>query len=244
MLKFKYAEKTDKGIREMNQDSYSVFFNNHGFLVVMVADGMGGHVGGQVASKFAVKTMEAFFKEMNFGIMTDEEIQHQLVKSIHFLSREFKKIGEEKPTFMDMGTTLNLNVFVGDKIFTSNVGDSRSSRVDDTGFMPISEDHNLAQLAKVDKRFAKFAKDTNYLTSSLGPTKETNVDVYMTQLKRSGYLIVTSDGVHQYVAEDFLLEKLQDKKPSLETKVDDIIDEAVRNKTNDNMTIVVVKYGV
>ena len=244
MLKFNIVEKTDQGIREMNQDSHLVFKNKKGYLFAMVADGMGGHVGGQVASKFAVKTMKAYFKNLDLGEMTEDQILHQLEKAIHFLSREFKVIAEKKPMFSDMGTTLNLNVFVDNILYTVNVGDSRATKIDSTGLQQISEDHNLAQLAKVDKRFEKFAKDANLLTSSLGPTKETKIDVFKTIITRPGYLIITSDGIHQYVSEKFIVEKMLDKNEPLNSKVNDVMNEAIRNMTNDNMTIVAVQYDL
>jgi protein phosphatase len=244
MFKFRVVDKTDQGIREMNQDHHLVFKNKHGNLFAIVADGMGGHVGGQIASKFAVKTMKAYFKNMNFDSMTEEDIQHQLVKSIHFLSREFKRIAEQKPAFSDMGTTLNMNIFTKNILYTVNVGDSRATKIDADGLQQISEDHNLAQLAKVDKRFERFAKDANLLTSSLGPTKETKVDVFQTEITKPGVLIVTSDGIHQFVSEKFIVEKILDKKLQLNVKVNEIMNEAIRNKTNDNMTIVAVEYDL
>ena len=241
-MRFKATANTDKGIREMNQDSHAVFKNYYGFLFAIVADGMGGHVGGQVASKFSIKIMKSYFKRVDFKGMTDIEISHQLEKSIHFLSREFKEIAKKKPMFTDMGTTLNINIFVGNDLYTVNVGDSRAVKIDDEGLQQISEDHNLAALAKVDKRFERFAADANLLTSSLGPTKETRIDIFKTKLKKPGYLVVTSDGIHQYVSEQFMVRKMLEERLSISSRVESIMREAIRNKTNDNMTIVVVKY--
>ena len=242
MNKFKVAEYSDKGIRDNNQDSYLVFKNTYGNLFAMVADGMGGHVGGQIASKFAVKTMQEFFKDVDLNILETAEIKHQLTKAIMFLQREFKRIAFEKPEYTDMGTTLNMNVFVEDVLYTVNIGDSRSTIIDESGFNQISEDHNLAQLAKVDKRFERFSEDTNLLTSSLGPTKETNMDIFKTQLKNSGYLMITSDGIHQFVDEETLERIIMDEHLSLSKKTKEIAKIATENLTNDNMTIVVVKY--
>ena len=243
MNKFKVAEFSDRGIRDNNQDSHLVFKNSYGNLFAMVADGMGGHVGGQIASKFAVKTMNEYFKKVDLNILDEASIKHQLTKAIMFLQREFKRIAFEKPEFTDMGTTLNMNVFVEDYLYTINVGDSRSSIIDTNGLKQISEDHNLAQLAKVDKRFERFAEDTNLLTSSLGPTKETNVDIFKTKLSIDGYLVITSDGIHQFVDESTLERIIMDENLSLSKKTKEIAKVAQSNFTNDNMTIVVVKYG-
>lgn len=243
-MKFKIAERTDKGIREINQDSHIVFANADQDLFLAVADGMGGHIGGQVASQFAVKALKEYFKNLSLGSMSEEEVRTELVRSIKFIIKEFKKMGEEQPKFKDMGTTLNFNVFVGNTLWTVNVGDSRATRVDYGGISQISEDHNLAALAKRDKRFERFANDANLLTSSLGPSKETSVDVFKTVITQPGNLIITSDGVHQFVSEDFMVSTFLDYGLSLGEKADRIIDEAVKNKTHDNYTIVAVQYDL
>lgn len=241
-MKYKVAERTDKGIREINQDSVIVFANKFKHLFVAVADGMGGHVGGQIASKFAVKALKEYFKDKDFSLEIDEEIKSDLIRSIKFIIREFKRMGKEQPKFKDMGTTLNFNMFINEDIWTINIGDSRSTKVDHTGYNQISEDHNLAALAKKDKRFEAFANDANLLTSSLGPSKETSVDVFKTKITESGYLVVTSDGIHQFVSEDFVVKTMLIENMKLGEKADAIMKESFDNKTHDNVSLVVVSY--
>lgn len=243
-MKYKVAERTDKGVRDVNQDSIIVFANEYQHLFVAVADGMGGHVGGQIASKFAVKALKEYFKEKDFSLNVDKEIKSDLIRSIKFIIREFKRMGEEQPKFKDMGTTLNFNMFINNNIWTVNVGDSRSTKVDHTGYNQISEDHNLAALAKKDKRFEAFAKDANLLTSSLGPSKETSVDIFKTKITESGYLIVTSDGIHQFVSEDFVVKTMLNEDIKLGKKADIIVKEAFDNRTHDNVSLVVVSYEI
>lgn len=241
-MKYKVAERTNKGVRSINQDSIIVFANKFHHLFVAVADGMGGHVGGQIASKFAVETLKEYFKGKDFSSTSDEDIKSDLIRSIKFIIREFKRMGEEQPKFKDMGTTLNFNMFINQNIWTVNVGDSRSVKIDRTGYNQISEDHNLAALAKKDKRFESFANDANLLTSSLGPSKETSVDVFKTRITESGYLLVTSDGIHQFVSESFVVKTMLNTNLKLGAKADAIMNESFDNKTHDNVSLVAVSY--
>lgn len=243
-MKFKVAERTNKGIREINQDSLISFVNKENHLLVAVADGMGGHVGGQIASKFAVTVLKEFFKDVNFIETSDELIKKKLISSIKHMIKAFKQQGIEHPKIKDMGTTLNFSIFVGKDIWTVNVGDSRAVKIDSSGYSQISEDHNLAALAKKDKRFEKFSKDANLLTSSLGPSKETSVDVFKTTISKSGYLIVTSDGIHQFVSEDFIVSTMLNNSLTLGQKADKIVAESFKNKTHDNITLVAVEYDL
>ena len=241
MYKIKVYGKTDKGIRKNNEDSFAAF-STPDSTVVAVADGMGGHIGGKTASKSTVVSVEEFLKGVEFTKLNDSEVSKTMINAVRQVQKNLKAMAEKDSELADMGTTLNLNVFAGKKLFTLNIGDSRCSHFSKKKLVQISEDHNLASLAQQGKIDKKYLDHTNYLTSSLGPNKETKVDFFVTELSKAGKVIVSSDGVHQFVSEIELTNILKSKM-DLETKTSEAVRVASENKSNDNMTIVVVEYG-
>ncbi len=240
MLKARGNTKT--GTRANNQDVFLIFHNQFDFLITIIADGMGGHKGGEVASKFATEHIKKYLDSIDFSNKSNETIQYQLMLSLKKVQNDFFDNLKVQPEFSDMGTTLNLNLFVKNKMFSLNIGDSRTSQFFKREIRAITEDHNLATLALKDPKYKEYAGYTNLLTSSLGPKKETKIDLFVTPLVKKGYIIQTSDGVHNFVKkEDF--KKILKSKNSLEDKVDAIINCAFDKKSNDNMTVVVIEYA-
>lgn len=241
-MKYSFGGASSIGRRKENQDSFKIFYTKEKFLVSVVADGMGGHDGGSFASKLAVKFIENFFKSIKLVELSDKEIEKQLIFSIKKLHEKFKLSAIKKPELEDMGTTLNLNVFIKNNLYTINIGDSRSSQFISREIIQISLDHNLAFLARNDKNLDKFKGYTNYLTSSLGPKKETKLDIFLTKLNRKGYIIITTDGVHNFLSAGEIIKVLKNKNLNIDEKVETILRGAYQNNSNDNMTCVLVKY--
>ncbi len=244
MINFEYYGYTDQGIRTENQDNFTVFKNSYGFLIAAVADGMGGHKGGRYASTVTIKLIEYMFKNTNFGNMLDFDVEKYLLNSISKIQNYLIQETKEKNLPKDMGTTLNLNVFVKNKVFTLNIGDSRAIHFyNKKNIVQISEDHNLTTLAKKNPSFSKFKKYSNYLTSALGPKKDSKVDIFVTPLEKQGSLVITSDGVHNYISKEKLI-KILKTKDILKIKVERIVETALINKSTDNATCVIVSYGI
>ena len=241
MKHIEYYGYTDQGIRTENQDNFTVFKNKYDFLIAAVADGMGGHEGGKYASTVTIKLIEYIFKNIDFGKKSDQEIQDFLLEAISKIQNYLIQETEEKDLPRDMGTTLNLDLFVKNKIFTLNIGDSRTIHYTKKNIVQISEDHNLSTLAKKDPNFAKFEKYSNYLTSALGPKKDSKVDIFITPLEKIGMIIITSDGVHNHISKEEIIKILKNKEV-LKNKVEAIVNKALFNKSTDNATSVVVKY--
>lgn len=238
-----FVGKSDKGIRPQNEDNFVVFVNNHNFLIAAVADGMGGHLGGRMASALTIKHLKDYFENIDFKGADDKRIQDLLIQSVKFVSKNLIKAASEDPELLDMGTTLNYGIIIDDYLYTLNIGDSRTNQINERGrFIKISEEHNLANLAKKDKKFEQYANYSNYLTSSLGPKKETHIDLYKTKLDSHGYIIISSDGFHNFATEKEV-EQVMSMDKDLKGKIYTLIELAANNNSNDNITCVVVEYG-
>lgn len=243
MYKFEYYGASEVGKRPWNEDNFLIFKNKFGFLIAAIADGMGGHKGGGTASKSVVKMVKRDLKDVDFSSKTDDEIKDYLLSMVRTFQKDLKRIGKEFPELADMGTTLNLCIFVGNKLFTINIGDSRTQSFTKKEIIKISIDHNLATLAELDPKYAHFRGVRNMLTSSLGPNKTTKADFFVTELEaKKGYVLITTDGVHNCISKITLMKVLKTPSETLEDKVSKVIKIAFENGSNDNMTFILIKY--
>ncbi len=244
MYKLDYHGATETGRRPENQDNFILFKNKFQFLVAVVADGMGGHKGGATASKAIVKMVKREINNIDFNGMTDEDVRNKLLHIVRIFQKDLKRIGVEFPEYADMGSTLNMNIFVGTKMYTINIGDSRTQSFLKKSLVKISIDHNMGTLADNDPRFIHYKGQYNMLTSSLGPNKKTSADFFVTDLSdnKSGYILMTSDGVHNFISEASWIKIVKSKSKSLEEKVVQTIRTAFENGSNDNMTFILIRY--
>ncbi len=244
MYKLEYHGATETGRRPENQDNFIIFKNNYKFLIAVVADGMGGHKGGSTASKAVARMVKRELNNVDFGGKTEDEIKKFLLTTVRVFQKDLKRIGEEFPQYADMGSTLNMNVFIGGRMYTVNIGDSRTQSFIKKNIIKISEDHNMATLAEKNPKYAHFKGQTNMLTSSLGPNKQTTADLFVTDLalNKKGYILMSSDGVHNSISELSWIKILKSPTKSLEEKVEKTIRTAYENGSNDNMTFILIRY--
>lgn len=243
MFKLDYNGGTETGRRPENQDNFILFKNKYQFLVAVVADGMGGHKGGATASKAIVKMVKREINDIDFNGMTDDAIRELLMRTVRTFQKDLKRIGEEFPQYADMGSTLNMNIFVGTTMHTINIGDSRTQSFTKKSLIKISEDQNMGTLAEKDPRYAHYKGQYNMLTSSLGPNKQTDADYFITDFKdnKRGYILMSSDGVHNFISETSWI-KIIKSSATLDEKVKKTIKTAFENGSNDNMTFILIKY--
>lgn len=243
MYKLDYFGATEKGRRPRNEDSFLIFTNDFGNLVAIIADGMGGHKGGEMASKSVVKMIKREIKEIDFNSFNEDEAKSFLLNKIRVFQKDLKKIGEEFPVYSDMGSTLNMNIFCNDKVFTINIGDSRTQSFIKKEIVIITEDHNLATLAEKDERYAHYKGQSNMLTSSLGPNKNTIADFFTINLEsKSGYILMSCDGVHNFVPNISMMKIIKQNSKTIKEKVVNVLEKAYNNNSNDNMTFILIKY--
>ncbi len=243
MFKIEPYGASETGRRPENQDNYIIFRNKHNFLIAAVADGMGGHKGGATASKAIVKMVKREMNNLDFSGLNDDEVRQILIKIVRIFQKDLKRIGEEFPDYADMGSTLNLNLFIGEKMFTINIGDSRTQSFIKKDLVKISIDHNMGTLAETNDAYIAYKGQYNMLISSLGPNKKTKADFFITDLSanKKGYILMTSDGVHNFISEAAWIKIIKSSK-TLKEKVDKTIRTAFENGSNDNMTFILIKY--
>ena len=242
--------RTHTGLkRKNNEDNYLIgagdkFANNYGRLIA-VADGMGGHAYGEIASKIACEGLAKIFKVKP---PSDNDIFyysiHQLENTIHQLHNKILDESLKNSAYEGMGTTLSVLLFMKDKALIAHVGDSRIYRLRQERLECLTVDHTMAQFLIAEKEF--FPEDAinhparNILTQALGIEIE-KIDTRVEAIKPGDLFLLCSDGLYDMVSDDDLLELLTVPPPSKQSVCGQLMDAAMNNGGRDNVTVIVVK---
>lgn len=250
-MKVRSAGKTHVGLkRKLNEDSLLIAPD---LGLYVVADGMGGHRAGEVASRMAVETMADYWQKMRNGeppsllepINQDisEEAKH-LINSIS-LSNIIVHEAQKKPKYHRMGSTISALLVAEECIWAADVGDSPIYLLDQGEMRQVSEEHSIEaeqkSLGLFDPLDSTNPMVKNMLTRVLGLNEK--VDVFITRLnpKAGNLIMVCSDGLTNYVSEQSIKTVLDDFSMSLERRADILIDEANRGGGGDNITVVLLE---
>jgi PPM family protein phosphatase len=234
------AGRSDVGvIRSGNEDNYIVV-PERGIFVV--ADGMGGHAAGEVASEMAVHTMT---RELGaLGNLGDEQVGERMRAAIRAANAA---IFQRTLTELDkrgMGTTVTALVLYGARFLVGQVGDSRAYLLRDGALTQITKDHSYVQ-EQVDAGYltpeqARTHPYSNVITRCVGANSEVVPDVYVGAVKPRDQFLLASDGLTGML-EDPELAKVLVSNRTPQEKVDDLITAANRHGGLDNITAIIVR---
>jgi len=239
-MKVRSSGLTDVGLRrENNQDYFRV---DEDLGVFIVADGMGGHQGGEVASQMAVETIHMVVKESfekDKGITPYELLQRAYTRA----GRNIYSKSMDDSNLKGMGTTAVTGLVRGKNIYIANVGDSRCYLIHPPYIWQMTDDHSLlneqirAGLVKPEQASLFAAK--NVITRSVGFEDNVIADVIERQLDEGEYILMCSDGLSGLVSDKRICDvcltlPFEDVAPRL-------VEEAKRNGGDDNITVVFLK---
>jgi protein phosphatase len=250
-MKLKVASKSDIGLqRKINEDNLLV---NPDLGLYMVADGMGGHKAGEIASRMAVDTIEEYWKNLKTGkppgflhpIETDVSANAKhLINSIYFANMVIHE-AQKKPQYYNMGSTISALYVEKDCIWSANVGDSQVYIFDHGHLILVSEEHSIAaeqrSMGLIDSHKSTNPAIKNLLTRVLG--LEEKVEVFITPIRPEpgDIILLCTDGLTNYVSGQSIKTVLNDFSISLERKVDVLIEEANLGGGGDNITIILLE---
>ncbi len=235
-------------VRDQNEDEVSLSEPgseravSHGFLIA-VADGMGGHERGEVASKLAIETLFAnFYAAGNGDGATDTVVMlQQAFKNANSRIMEEAINGESGGS---MGTTMVAAAVVGDNLTVANVGDSRAYLVRAEQATQITRDHSLVaeQVAGgvMTEDEARLSNYRNIITRALGHRPKVEVDVFEIRLLPEDRVVLVSDGVHGSVEPADVATLVLQKSPQEASQA--LIDLALEQGSTDNVTAAVVMF--
>jgi serine/threonine protein phosphatase PrpC len=230
---------TDTGlVRDHNEDYFSCMSVGESTLFV-VADGMGGHDAGEVASRLAV---EIACKVVRDGAQGEYDPQKLLEKAMQSANTEVIREGESKGS--DMGTTLTLALMKQDKVYIASVGDSRTYWIENGSIRQITEDHSLvAKLVAAGKLTREEARNhpkSNLLYRTIGSDENVKIDTFQVDLKRGGSLLLCTDGLWGEVTEEDIHNVCASER-DLKSVCSRLIQLANENGGKDNITAVTVR---
>lgn len=233
--------KTDIGAnRKMNQDYFYVSTEPIGSLpnIFIVADGMGGHKAGDVASREAVNRI---ISEIESTAVNDPvSIMEAAIDSAN---KKLLEKSRSAPEFEGMGTTLVMAAVCNDIIYIANIGDSRLYVIDDE-IRQITRDHSFVQemvtLGKLDKKSAKTHEKKNYLTRALGVEEGTIADFFEIKSIKGERILMCSDGLTNMVEDDDI-KNIVSSRNDIRDAVKALIEAANKNGGMDNITAVLIE---
>ncbi len=231
--------KSDIGLlRETKEDSYA-FVPPHLFVV---ADGMGGHVAGEVASKLAISTV-CEFVEKNVGTVSPEELLEQAINQANTLIYQMSQYKEE---CAGMGTTVTAAYIDGDTIYWGHVGDSRMYLLNNQEFRQLTNDHSLVwelvQSGTITKEEALSHPQRNMLTRAAGTSCLIKIDSGMTTWEPGNTLLICTDGLTNMVSEPNIFQLLNNRSGNGEFILDQLIEQAKNAGGFDNITAILAQY--
>ena len=227
--------------RKVNQDYVYACDQPVGNLpnLYLVADGMGGHKAGDLASSYAVQKMiEAV------GRCTDTRPALILQKSIRYANHKLFEKSKESEDYYGMGTTLVALTIDDREALAVNIGDSRLYEVTRDGIRQISEDHSLvAELVRkgeISPTQARSHPDKNIITRAIGVSERVEPDYFDTNFSKGECLLLCSDGLTNML-EDQEIAEIMDRHNTPRGKVEELILAANRRGGKDNIAVVVIR---
>ena len=243
--KMEYSYLTDPGkVRDHNEDSVIIVENLNGEVLLAVADGMGGHLAGEVASSIAISHVGKRFKELS-SIGTKEDAIRWLQETVSEVNVLIYKYTNEHPESTGMGTTFVTAILTPDFLLFGNIGDSSGFVMKKDQLHKITTDHTLVNLlvksGELTEEEAKEHPRKNVLMKALGATTNVDMDIFDVDTDIDG-IMLCSDGLTNML--DFeQIGKVLSEELTAEEKVSKLIQKCNNRGGNDNVSVAYLYKG-
>lgn len=232
-------------VRKNNEDSVCLFQSAKGVDVAVLADGMGGHQAGEVASKTAVRIIQEKLSALTAAMSTKER-QQRAFDAAKAANDEVYKMATQNKKYQGMGTTLISAVLGREEIVLAHVGDSRAYLLHNNGLYQVTEDHSLVnvlrQHGEITEEEAKVHPQRNVIVRSVGTNETVEPDIIVTPWYRGDILLLCSDGLSDLVETDEIGTILTSPL-SLKQQADRLLQLALDAGGTDNISIALVKHN-
>lgn len=242
MVRLLHAARTDVGmIRSGNEDNFAVDLSETRGVFI-VADGMGGHAAGEVASEMAVQIV---LRDLNaVQNLTDAEASGMVGNALQHANRSIHDRTVTEVDKQGMGTTASVLLVSGTRYLIGQVGDSRVYLLRDGALSQLTKDHSYVQeqvdLGNLTPEQARYHPYSNVITRCVGASPDVEPDLYSGEVKLGDVFLVASDGLTGMV-DDRRLQQLLMARTVPERKVAALIAEANGRGGLDNITAIVVQ---
>ena len=225
--------KSDKGIvRSLNED-YADFYEGNNYKIYVVADGMGGHNAGEVASKMAVESVIEYINKQDL-------LEHSLEEAILYANRKIYDLSIKEKSYGGMGTTLTACLVRDNIIEIANVGDSCCFGLNEKGIIKLTKDHSLVQelidSGSLTEEEGRNHPKKNIITRALGTSKDVVVDIFKIEKNKFKVFLLCSDGLINEVSKEEIFNIITNSK-DLDQATNDLVSLAKEQGGRDNITV-------
>lgn len=228
--------------RRNNQDFAATFENKVGRTMAIIADGMGGHLAGDVASRMTVTELGESFTQSDVNKV--EDISKWFIQNLQEVNEHVVAKGESDPAYTGMGTTVVAVVLLDEEFVLAHIGDSRAYVYNNDELRQITVDHSLVQelvnQGEITPEMARVHPQKNVVTRSVGMPGVLDVDVMSLRIEANEILMLCSDGLTNMVQDDEIKAILATNELKLAEKVKKLVDLANSYGGLDNITVVLI----
>jgi protein phosphatase len=252
-MRIRYAGNTHVGMkRDHNEDSLFLYADQN---VYLVADGMGGHACGEVASQMAVESVAKFFKDTAededvtwpFKIDKDRTYQENRLRvAVKLANQRIFESAVVNPKQKGMGTTVVSIAYVDDRVHVAHVGDSRVYRFRKGVLTQVTEDHSLLndyiKMKDLTPEEIENFPHKNVIVRALGMKESVQVDIATQEPEHEDIFLLCSDGLSGMVTDNEMRDILAESSADLEAACNRLIQKANEAGGTDNITVVLTQY--
>ncbi|MCS1351389.1 Stp1/IreP family PP2C-type Ser/Thr phosphatase [Mechercharimyces sp. CAU 1602] len=239
------AWRTHTGkVRDHNEDRVGLFETQKGLLVAVVADGMGGHQAGEIASQQVVDVVKRELAELTLDAPT-VQIKRRLEEAVKLANREVYQMAEADDSLKGMGTTAIVAVVREKEIVLAHVGDSRAYLLHRGGLYQLTEDHTLVNELKkhgeITEEEALHHPQKNIIVKAIGTDSSVEPDLVTTPWSHGDTLLLCSDGLVDMVKVN-QIGKTMTSERSIAAQADHLLEHALAAGGVDNISLILVNY--
>ena len=235
---------TDVGQRRTNNQDYANQYKNKaGKSMVFLADGMGGHRAGNIASEMAVTDLGAAWVATE--ISTINEVREWFAEYLEKENQQIQRIGQDEE-HKGMGTTLEAVAVIDNQVLFAHVGDSRIGLVRNGEYHQLTSDHSLVnallKAGQITEEEAAHHPQRNIITQSIGQKDELQPDFGMVTVEAGDFIVINSDGLTNMISGDEIRDIVVSDL-SIEEKAKTLIRFANNAGGLDNITVVLIRFA-
>lgn len=236
--------KTDVGkTRNMNQDYIYISNEEDSIKLYVLADGMGGYNGGEIASRLAVESVKSYVKNYFPSIQLDREsILEFLKETIEYANKVVYDKSKEDESLEEMGTTLEICLIYNNKVFIAHIGDSRVYRIRKNFMRKLTTDHSYVEKLVKDGTITREQAYThpkkNMLMQALGCELKIEPEIMVKGFLKDDILLICSDGLTNMVSENEIYGII---RTNIEKANEVLISRANENGGLDNVSVIIIE---
>ena len=227
--------------RSNNQDYVNRYTNRAGIDLIVLADGMGGHRAGHIASEMTATDLGASWVDTQLNTLND--VREWMVAVLEEENKKIYQLGQTDE-YKGMGTTLEAVVIIDQQMIYAHVGDSRIGLLRNGEYQQLTSDHSLVgalvRAGQLSEEEARLHPQKNIITQSIGQPQPVEADIAIKTLEPGDYVLINSDGLTNMVSKEDIRDILSSEVP-LENMAESLIRFANNAGGTDNITVALLR---